>query len=150
MKKFRSLNLSLVYRYCVYINLLHMVTTYLPTMQEISAAQRCLSSGDRWNLTSVLTQKFFEDFHKNDVLFLDMSIAMKNCTWSPRVGLRILMGIALGCIQVSLNPSTCNKKPVHIFKLDQSWKYVFDLSGHICCEHIKTNSPEWTRGRWIN
>jgi len=29
-----------------------------------------------------------------------MAIAMKSWTWSPRVGLRILMGIALGCVQV--------------------------------------------------
>ena len=76
----------------------------------IPAAQRRRHSGDRWNFSlqfslQTLYLEFPQIFTKNDVLFCNMAIAMKNWTWSPRVGFRIFVGIALGCFQVRRNAS---------------------------------------------
>ena len=76
----------------------------------IHAAQRRRHRGDRWNFSlqfslQTLCLEFSQILTKNDVLFCNMAIAMNNWTWSPRVGFRIFVGIALGCFQVRRNVS---------------------------------------------
>ena len=73
-----------------------------------AAAQRRRHRGDRWNFSlqfslQTLCLEFLQIFTKNDVLFCNMAIAMNSWTWSPRVGFRIFVGIALGCFQVRRN-----------------------------------------------
>ena len=75
-----------------------------------AAAQRRRHRGDRWNFSlqfslQTLCLEFSQIFTKNDVLFCNMAIAMNSWTWSPRVGFRIFVGIALGCFQVRRNVS---------------------------------------------
>ena len=73
-------------------------------------ARRRRHRGGRWNFSlqsslQTLYLEFLQIFTKNDVLFCNMAIAMNNWTWSPRVGFRIFVGIALACFQVRRNVS---------------------------------------------
>ena len=118
-------------------------------------AQRRRHRGDRWNFSlqsSLQTWylEFSQIFTKNDVFFCNMAIVMKNWTWSPRVGFRIFVGIALGCFQVRRNVFIALCIP-RFYQLkqqsDQSNLFFFLLPGSVCCQHLKTIPSGWN---WRN